>query len=105
MRIQHEIISFDPNSGSIQVQYLCDEIEAVLIYSIDIPIENNTYPSREVIDSLIEMARPVGQFERLMKVRAAVAPEWLMQLVPPQPTPVDLNTDQPMIGGVDELPQ
>jgi hypothetical protein len=104
MNIQYEIINFDPTNGSIEIKYFCNEVSYPLIYSIDIPIENNEYPSQETMNNLIEMMKPVGQFQRLVQIRNVTAPDWLMQFIT-LPSVIDVDTTQPIIEDADELPQ
>lgn len=105
MNMQHEIISFDPSSGSIQVRYFCEDMQYELTYSIDIPLEGNTYPAQDAVQELIEITKPVAQFVRFSQLKTAQTPDWLMQFVPPPYIEPVLDTSQPMIDGVDELPQ
>lgn len=70
MNIQHEILAFYTNSGSIEVKYFCDEVPEGLIYTIDVPIENGQFVSQESIEALIENFKPIGQLQRIADIKS-----------------------------------
>ena len=86
MSIQHEIISFNPTTGSILVRYFNAEVPEGLIYNIDIPLENGAFISQDRIDALIEHYKPVGQLDRAAALKSAAIPDALAALIP---QPVD----------------
>ena len=83
MNIQHEIVSFDPVTGSILVKYSCDQVTESLSFNIDIPIENGVLASIETIDFLIELHKPVKQFERVIALKTIQLPAYLVDKIPP----------------------
>ena len=82
MSIQHEIVSFNPTTGSILVRYFTETVPEGLCYNIDIPLENGTFINQEQIAELIEHMKPVGQLERMAAVKSATIPEELVQFIP-----------------------
>ena len=83
MNIQHKILSFHPETGSILVNYYCDEIPDGLSYNIDIPVVNGSFVGQDEIDKLIEAFKPTGQLMRLAEIKLAEVPEHLAQHVKP----------------------
>lgn len=87
MQIKHEILSFNPKTGSITVRYFNDETGAQLEYNIDLPIENGAFVSQEKMTELIEAMKPVGQLERAAALNDVDIPSHLASLIPQQPVP------------------
>lgn len=103
MEIKHEIMSFNQDTLSIVVRYYTDEVPDGLSYNIDIPIENGQLASKEVIDSLIEAFKPVGQLERIAIANTITVPEFLLEKIP-QVVATGVDLSQPTIFGADPLP-
>lgn len=105
MYIQHKILSFDDRAGSILVEYFCDELPEGFIYSIDLPIENNQFPTQEQIENLINHFKPVSQIERMINIKNIFVPEYLSKLIPiiSNPEPI-IDNSQPIIVGTNPLP-
>lgn len=86
MNIQHEITAFSPVTGSMLVRYFSEEVPDGLVYNIDIPIVDGAYVGQTEIDALVEAMTPVGQLERIAKLKQAPIPPALAALIPPEPT-------------------
>lgn len=104
MIISHEIKSFNPKTGSLEVRYFSDEVPNGLTYNIDIPLENGVFIGQEKINELIDAMKPVGQLERVATLASAPVPPELAALIPPEPQPVVVNTTPPIIEGTDTPP-
>lgn len=105
MNIQHEILSFNPETGSILVKYFCSEIPEGLIYNIDLPIENNQYPNENSIVEIIKQFEPNSQLGRMINLKNISIPMFLLELIPPMPEPLPpIDEAQPIISGTDPLP-
>lgn len=104
MNIQYKILCFHPEIGSIEVNYYCDEIPNGLTYNIDLQIVDNKYPTLEEIYSLILHMQPTGQMQRIIDLQNVIVPDYLAQLKYIPSLPAEINTDQPIVYGVDTLP-
>jgi hypothetical protein len=82
MNIQHEIINFNPYSGSINVRYFSKEVPDGLIYSIDLPLVNNVFADFPEIEKLIDIHCPTGQLKRIAELKTAIIPNSLIPYVP-----------------------
>jgi hypothetical protein len=82
MEINHEVISFDPNTGSIVVRYFTDDIQPGYAYSIDLPIVDGALPTEAEIQQLIDLHSPRIQLERIAAMKTASIPEYLANLTP-----------------------
>ena len=91
MDIQHEILSFDANTGSILVRYFSKEVPDGLSYNIDLPVEGGVYPDSSEIEDLIVAMRPVGQLRRATNLKSINVPPHLILL--PMAIPV-VNSDK-----------
>jgi hypothetical protein len=80
VNIHHEIVSFNPASGSIAVRYYTDEFTSGYTFNIDLPLEDGAYPSQEKINELIDHFAPVGQLERTEALLSASVPSHLAPL-------------------------
>jgi hypothetical protein len=83
MDVQHEILEFNPNIGAILIKYVCNEFLDGLVYNIDLPLENGTYPSQEEITALIKKHEPTEQLKRLIAVKTATIPTYLAEKIVP----------------------
>ncbi len=102
MVIKHKIISFNANTGSIEVLYYTDDFQEGLVYNIDIPINNSVYASKDEIEELINLFAPKGQVERAITLKNTETPAYIAEMVEPL-EPISLISD-PIITGVDPLP-
>ena len=82
MSIQHEILSFNPTTGSILVRYFTEAVPEGLRYNVDIPIVDGVFASQEEVEALIEHMAPVGQLERVAVTKQAEVPNYLQAYVP-----------------------
>lgn len=92
MNIQHEVVSFDLEAGSILVRYYSDELPIGLTYNIDLPFDNGQFPNQQAIDDLIVAMRPSGQMQRIVDLRQAATPTHLAALIPINASTIDLTT-------------
>jgi hypothetical protein len=99
MNIQHEIINFDSNTGSLLVRYFTDAYPQGLSYNIDLPVVDGVYPSYEAVLDLINHMAPKGQLERAVSIATTPVPYYLKSYAPLEPgsldTPVIVGTDLP----------
>jgi hypothetical protein len=102
MDIQHEIISFDPNSGSIMVRYYTNAYPKGLVFNIDLHAVDGQYPSYDAILDLINHMAPKGQLERAAAIAAAPVPYYLESYMPLVEAPI--SATPPIIEGTDPLP-
>jgi hypothetical protein len=72
MIIKHEIIGFDPASGSILVKYFSDELADGLIYNIDVPVVDGRYIVGESLNTLINAFAPTGQMHRVDELKKGI---------------------------------
>ena len=105
MNIQYKILYFYEDTGSIVVNYYCDEFPDGLNFNIDVQIVDNKYPTLEEIYSLILQYKPTVQLQRMLNIQNAPIPQYLENIKYIPPLPIEINTDQPIIYGVDQLPQ
>jgi hypothetical protein len=91
MQINHKILSFNPNSGSITVCYFSNEVPDGLIYGIDLPIVNGAFVDTSEIEKLIALHCPKGQLKRIVELQTTAIPEFLMPYVP---VPISLSNQQ-----------
>lgn len=91
MIIKHKILAFFPETGSVSVNYYCDEVPNGLTYAIDVPVINGTFATQDVIDELVKTFEPRGQLERLAELSTASVPSHLAELIPVQQQPVVEN--------------
>jgi hypothetical protein len=105
MNLQYKILCFHSEIGSIEVNYFCDEFPEGLTYNIDLLIVENKYPTLEEIYGLILQYQPTGQLQRLLDLKNAVVPDYLAKLKYIPPMSIEINTDQPIVFGVDQLPK
>lgn len=87
MEIQHEIVAFNKETGSILVRYYTEENQIGLNYNIDLPIIDGKYPTQEEITAQIKFMEPRGQLERTIQVAAVEVPSFLEALIP-APAPI-----------------
>ena len=106
MEIQHEIVAFHPQTGSIAVRYFSDEIPGGLTYNIDLPIENGQFCDQAMIATLIQANKPTGQLERIVALQSVEIPPELASLIPLPPSQTgNLAEDaRPVIEGTDAPP-
>lgn len=95
MDIEYDILEFNPNTGSILVKYACSEFLDGLVYNIDLPLENSTYPSQEEITALIKKMEPTEQLKRLVAVKTATIPTYLAEKIVPV-VPIAPVTETPI---------
>lgn len=81
MEINHEILRFYPESGSLEVKYTTDFLPEGLIYNIDVPIVDNKYPTPDELEKLIIGYRPIWQLERINALKSAQIPKHLMTYI------------------------
>lgn len=82
MNIEYKILCFYPETGSITVNYYCDELPDGLTYNIDLPFNNKKFPDQQSIDELIIAMKPTGQMQRIIDLQQATTPDNLIQHVP-----------------------
>lgn len=104
MNIQHKIVSFQPTTGSLLVNYFSEEVPEGLLYNIDIPLVGNSFADKEEIEKLIAFMAPVGQLERIATLRTLTIPEELAVLIPVVAPIVEVDQSQPIIQGTDVPP-
>lgn len=82
MNINSEILEFNPQSGSILVKYYSNELPNGMIYNIDLPITNGSYPDETAIISLIDQYAPKFQMERAVLLPTVTVPDYLQAKIP-----------------------
>jgi hypothetical protein len=82
MEIKHQILEFTALTGSILVNYFCDEVPEGLTYNIDLPIENGQIASPEKVDELINLMAPRVQLERIIAMKTTEIPVYLAEKIP-----------------------
>lgn len=82
MSIQHEILSFDKNNGSVLVRYFTAVNLDGYIYNVDVPIIGGEYVSEAELATHIEQLAPKGQLERVEQIKIAIIPKFLSDLIP-----------------------
>lgn len=82
MTIQHEILSFDPLTGSVLVKFTSSEYPEGLTYNIDLPVEEGKFPDAERINEIINFNAPKAQIERLGAIKTAEIPAFLSEKIP-----------------------
>lgn len=81
MNIKYDILEFIPHIGTIVVKWYCDEVPQGLVYNVDLPINNGSYPKFEELSGIIKQFEPTGQLERIAALRNAQVPEYLEKLI------------------------
>lgn len=81
MEIKHDIVSFNPDTGSIEVHYYSDSFPGGVVFNIDLPITDGQYPSNEEIEALIQHHNPVGQIVRAVTLQGVEPPASLLSMV------------------------
>jgi hypothetical protein len=107
MDIKYKIVAFYPESGSIAVNWFCDELPEGITYCIDLPVENGKYCSMEQIESIIKFQTPKLQIERILNLRTIPIPEELKCYIlePPKPE-IEIDLNKPVvIFGTAEIPK
>jgi hypothetical protein len=107
MNIKYKILAFYPQSGTIEVNWFCDELPEGITYCIDLPIENNQYCSMEHIETMIKFQTPRIQIERTLQIRNIPIPEELKSYIPkpPESEPEPDVTKPVIIYGTAEIPR
>lgn len=102
MEVQHEIISFSPDTGTVAVRYFSSEVPEGIQYGVDVPFVDGQYASMDALTDLINHMAPRWQLERIATLRTATTPDYLARYIPsPEellPTNDDSNAAQ--VGGV-----
>lgn len=78
MEIKHNIRTFNPDTGSIEVHYYADNFSSDFVYNIDLPILDGKYPSKEEIDAIINMMKPTEQIKRMAALTKVQPPADLL---------------------------
>jgi hypothetical protein len=81
MNIKYDILEFIPNTGTIVVKWYSDEVPYGLVYNVDLPIIDDSYPELHELDNIIKQFQPTGQLERIAALRNAQVPEYLEKLI------------------------
>jgi hypothetical protein len=81
MNIKYDILEFIPYTGTIVVKWYCDEVPEGLVYSVDLPIIDDSYPKLDELSGIIKQFEPTGQLERIAAARNARVPEYLEKLI------------------------
>lgn len=81
MNIKYDILEFIPHIGTIVVKWYCDEVPQGLVYNVDLPIINGSYPKFEELSDIIKQFEPTGQLERIAALSTAKIPEYLDKLI------------------------
>lgn len=89
MDIKYKILSFEPKTGSMQVNYYSDEVPEGLTYAIDIPVQDGQFASQDLVDNLIKTFEPRGQLIRIAEVSGALVPDHLSQYIQTPQDPAD----------------
>ena len=104
MDIKYNILEFNKDTGSVLVNYFCDDCLEGLTYNIDLPIENGQFPSQETIGEFITLMEPRGQLNRIVGLKTTTVPQFLLDKIPVPTVIVPPTIDQPIISGVNPLP-
>jgi len=109
MNVKYDIIEFIPYSGTIVVKWYCDELPDGLVYAVDLPIVDNSYPKLDELGGIIKQFEPTGQLERAIQIRNVTIPEELKCYIqkPPEPEPEPEVTKPVVISiyGTAEIPK
>jgi hypothetical protein len=67
--MEYKITGFNPYTGSALVNFFTAEFPEGLTYNVDVPVENGSYISGDVLRSHIMAFAPYGQIARIVELR------------------------------------
>lgn len=88
MDIKYNILAFNPETCSIQVEYFLESEPHRFTYNIDLPIVSEELPSESALLDIINANKPQYHFDRIINIKSIrEIPDYLKQFIPPPSIP------------------